>query len=62
VTTLSLAAVLAEAARRHPAKVAVVDAGTRVTYQDLWRQSLAYAAGLPELDLVIRGGFNVQLC
>jgi long-chain acyl-CoA synthetase len=51
MTTLSLAAVLAEAARRYPHKVAVVDAGTRVTYQDLWQQSRSYAAGLRELGV-----------
>ena len=39
MTTLSLAAVLAEAARRYPDKVAVVDTGTRVTYHELWEQA-----------------------
>jgi long-chain acyl-CoA synthetase len=51
MTTLSLAAVLAEAARRYPDKVAVVDAGTRVTYRDLWEQARSYAAGLAELGI-----------
>jgi long-chain acyl-CoA synthetase len=51
MTTLSLAAVLAEAARRYPDKIAVVDAGTRVTYRDLWEQSRSYAAGLRELGV-----------
>jgi len=51
MTTLSLAAVLAEAARRYPNKIAVVDAGSRVSYQDLWQQSLAYAAGLRDLGV-----------
>jgi long-chain acyl-CoA synthetase len=51
MTTLSLAAVLAEAARRYPDKIAVVDAGTRVTYKDLWQQSRSYAAGLRELGV-----------
>jgi long-chain acyl-CoA synthetase len=51
MTTLSLAAVLAEAARRHPDKVAVVDAGTRSTYDELWQQARSYAAGLRELGV-----------
>jgi long-chain acyl-CoA synthetase len=46
VTTLSLAMVLAEAARRYPTKTAVVDGDLRVSYQDLWRQARSYAAGL----------------
>ncbi|MEU8074300.1 long-chain fatty acid--CoA ligase [Catellatospora citrea] len=59
MSTLSLAAVLAEAARRHPAKTAVVDAFGRETYADLWRQALAYAAGLRELG--VRPGDAVAL-
>ena len=51
MTALSLATVLAEGARRYPDKVAVVDSGTRVTYQQLWEQSRAYAAGLRELGV-----------
>ncbi|MEU4687490.1 long-chain fatty acid--CoA ligase [Actinoplanes sp. NPDC023714] len=52
MTTLSLATVLAEAARRHPEKVAIVDAGgDRITYRELWRQTRAYAAGLRELGV-----------
>jgi long-chain acyl-CoA synthetase len=51
VTTLSLAAMLAEGARRYPDRVAVVDATTRVTYAELWRQARAYAAGLRELGV-----------
>ena len=51
MTALSLAAVLAEAARRYPDKVAVVDAGTRVTYAELWEQARSYAAGLRELGI-----------
>ena len=51
MTTLSLATVLAEAARRHPDKVAVVDGPDRVTYRELWGQALAYAAGLRELGI-----------
>lgn len=51
MSTLSLAAVLAEAARRHPDKTAVVDAFGRTTYAQLWREALAYAAGLRELGV-----------
>ena len=52
MTTLSLATVLAEAARRYPEKVAVVDAGgARITYPELWEQTRAYAAGLRELGI-----------
>ncbi|WP_229075654.1 long-chain fatty acid--CoA ligase [Actinoplanes sp. DH11] len=55
MTTLSLATVLAEAARRHADKVAIVDAGgERITYRELWAQTRAYAAGLRELG-VTRG-------
>ncbi|MFI7541012.1 long-chain fatty acid--CoA ligase [Actinoplanes sp. NPDC049599] len=51
MTMLSLAAVLAEAARRYPDKLAVVDHAERVIYRDLWQQSLGYAAGLRELGI-----------
>jgi long-chain acyl-CoA synthetase len=51
MTQLSLATVLAEAARRYPSKIAVVDGPTRVSYGDLWQQTLAYAAGLRELGI-----------
>ena len=59
MTTLSLAAILAEAARRYPDKVAVVDAGTRVTYHELWEQARSYASGLRELG--VRPGDTVAL-
>jgi long-chain acyl-CoA synthetase len=51
MTALSLATVLAEAARRYPDKIAVVDGAARVTYRDLWAQARAYAAGLRELGV-----------
>src|SRR5689334_17924985 len=51
MTTLSLATVLAESARRYPEKVAVVDAGARITYRELWQQTREYAAGLQELGI-----------
>lgn len=49
--TLSLAAVLAEAARRHPDRVAVVDGGTRITYGRLWAEALAQAGALRGLGV-----------
>ena len=53
MTMLSLATVLAESARKHPDKIAVIDTATteRITYRDLWQQTLAYAAGLRELGI-----------
>jgi long-chain acyl-CoA synthetase len=53
MTQLSLATVLAEAARKYPDKLAVIDSATteRITYRDLWQQTLAYAAGLRELGV-----------
>ncbi|WP_433792110.1 long-chain-fatty-acid--CoA ligase [Actinoplanes sp. CA-252034] len=52
MTTLSLATVLAEAARRYPEKVAIVDeAGGRIPYRELWAQTRSYAAGLKELGI-----------
>jgi long-chain acyl-CoA synthetase len=59
VTVLSLATVLAEAARRYPDKIAVVDGTTRVTYAELWREARAYAAGLHELG--VRPGDTVAM-
>src|SRR5690348_9467358 len=48
MTQLSLATVLAESARKYPDKIAVIDSLTteRITYKDLWQQTLAYAGGL----------------
>ena len=53
MTMLSLATVLAEAARKYPDKIAVIDSATteRIRYRDLWAQTLAYAAGLRELGI-----------
>jgi long-chain acyl-CoA synthetase len=59
MTTLSLATVLAEAARRHPAKIAVVDGADRISYADLWRQARSYAAALRELG--VRPGGTVAM-
>ncbi|MET8146899.1 long-chain fatty acid--CoA ligase [Actinoplanes sp. NPDC049668] len=51
MTMLSLAAILAEGARRYPDKIALVDRDDRITYRELWQQSLAYAAGLREFGV-----------
>jgi long-chain acyl-CoA synthetase len=58
-TTLSLASVLAEAARRHPDRTAVVDGELRVPYARLWEQARRYAAGLQRLG--IRPGDTVAM-
>ena len=44
--TLSLASVLAESARRFGDRTAVIDAQHRITYADLWRAALRFAAVL----------------
>jgi long-chain acyl-CoA synthetase len=59
LSTLSLATVLAESARRFPDKVALVDRDDRITYRDLWRQALAYAGNLRALG--VRPGDTVAL-
>jgi long-chain acyl-CoA synthetase len=59
MTTLSLACVLAESARRYPDEVAVVDGAVRVSYAELWQQARGYAAGLRELG--VRPGDTVAL-
>nr|WP_205861641.1 long-chain fatty acid--CoA ligase [Planosporangium flavigriseum] len=46
-----MATILAESARRHADKVAVVDGDVRVTYAQLWAQARSYAAGLRELGI-----------
>jgi long-chain acyl-CoA synthetase len=48
VTTLSLASLLAEQARRRPGKVGVIQGDRRVTYADLWKQARQIAAVLIE--------------
>ena len=44
--TISVAAVLAESARRTPDNIALVVGGDEVSYGDLWRQTRAYAGAL----------------
>ncbi|GAA0507570.1 AMP-dependent synthetase [Paractinoplanes deccanensis] len=53
MTQLSLATVLAESARKFPDKIAVIDSVTteRITYRDLWQQTLSYASALRELGI-----------
>src|SRR5262245_54720143 len=52
MTVLSLATILAEAARKRPDKVGVIDhTGTRVTYSELWAEARTWAAGLQELGV-----------
>ncbi|MFK3979794.1 long-chain fatty acid--CoA ligase [Micromonospora sp. NPDC050397] len=51
MTALSLAMILAEAARRHPDTVAVVDGDIRVTYAELWLEARSAAAGLGHLGI-----------
>lgn len=51
MTALSLAAVLAESARRHPDTVAVVDGPLRVTYAELWLEARCHAAALIRLGV-----------
>lgn len=46
MTTLSLASVLAETARRSPGAPALVDGDERIAYADLWRQARSVAAAL----------------
>ncbi len=46
MTSLSLATVLAEPARRTPDKLAVVEGDQRVTYAELWQGARRYAAAL----------------
>jgi long-chain acyl-CoA synthetase len=51
MTTLSLAAVLAEPARRSPDKLALVEGDVRLTYAELWEDARRYAAALAQRGL-----------
>lgn len=44
--SLSLAAILAESARRHAGRTAIVFEGERIAYRDLWEQARRYASAL----------------
>ncbi|MGP3925033.1 long-chain-fatty-acid--CoA ligase [Streptomyces sp. 8N616] len=46
MAALSLAATLAEPARRSPGSLALVEGGVRLTYGELWAEALSYAAAL----------------
>ncbi|MFP5252626.1 MAG: long-chain-fatty-acid--CoA ligase [Actinomycetes bacterium] len=59
MTSLSLAAVLAEPARRTPDKLALVEGELRLGYADLWRDARRYAAALIEAG--VRPGSRVGL-
>jgi long-chain acyl-CoA synthetase len=59
VTTLSLASVLAENARRRPDKLALVEGENRLSFAELWQQSLTQAAALVKLG--VRPGDRVAL-
>jgi long-chain acyl-CoA synthetase len=48
MTTLSLATVLAESARRTPDRLALVQGDLRLSYADLWRQARQHAAALQQ--------------
>jgi long-chain acyl-CoA synthetase len=59
MTTLSLATILAESARRRPEHVALVEGELRITFRDMWRQARRQAAALAGLG--VRPGSRVAL-
>ncbi|MYW63385.1 AMP-binding protein [Streptomyces sp. SID8379] len=59
MATLSLAAILAENARRHPAKVGLVEGELRLTFEELWLQARKQAAALTGIG--VRPGDRVAL-
>lgn len=59
MATLSVAAVLAENARRRPDKTALVEGEVRLSFAEVWRRALAQAGALT--DLGIRPGDRVAL-
>ena len=60
MTVLSLATILAEAARKQPDKVGVIDhTGARFTYAELWAQARSWAAELRNLG--VNAGDTVAL-
>ena len=59
MTMLSLAAVLAEPARRTPHKLAVVQGDLRLGYGELWRQARQHASALSARS--VRPGDRVAL-
>ncbi|MEU4797913.1 long-chain fatty acid--CoA ligase [Streptomyces sp. NPDC023327] len=59
MATLSLAAVLAEPARRHPDRIALIEGERRFTFRELWHEARAQGAALAELG--VRPGDHVAL-
>ncbi|MEV6832945.1 long-chain fatty acid--CoA ligase [Streptomyces sp. NPDC051133] len=59
MATLSVAAVLAENARRRPDKTALVEGDLRLTFAEVWRRALARAGALTGLG--VRPGDRVAL-
>ncbi|WP_052868062.1 long-chain-fatty-acid--CoA ligase [Streptomyces niger] len=59
MTTLSLATILAEAARRRPDHLALVEGERRLTFAELWQQARTQAAALGALG--VRPGDKVAL-
>ncbi|MER7399083.1 long-chain fatty acid--CoA ligase [Streptomyces sp. NPDC000151] len=59
MTTLSLATILTEAARRRPDHLALVEGERRITFAELWRQARTQAAALVALG--VRPGDKVAL-
>ncbi|MEU5996247.1 long-chain fatty acid--CoA ligase [Streptomyces sp. NPDC047197] len=51
MATLSLAAILAEPARRHPDRTALVEGELRLSFGELWEQARTRAAALGELGV-----------
>ncbi|MEV7192722.1 long-chain fatty acid--CoA ligase [Streptomyces sp. NPDC093510] len=59
MATLSLAAILAEPARRHPDRTALVEGELRFSFKELWHEARAQGAALAELG--VRPGDRVAL-
>lgn len=59
MTTLSLASILAESARRRPDRTALVDGELRLTFSEMWHQARTQAAALAKLG--VRPGDRVAL-
>src|SRR5699024_6812476 len=59
MSTLSLATILSESARRFPDKVAVIEGERRVTYDELWHQARQYAHHL--MDSGVAAGDRVAI-
>ena len=51
MTTLSLAAILAESARRYPDKAALIEGDLQLTFEEAWREARTQAAALAKLGV-----------